>query len=140
MVEIPTPDQLRDLRGRYGVTQSLLAQLLHVTPRTVERWESPADAPNHRDIPAGLYELALIKLGESPLSKGYAALTGALLPPPAAPTQRRTPRQRAPRRAPEKRVSVQPKPAPTPAPPRRATPERLEQLRQLAQNTLKGRL
>lgn len=134
-MDSPTPDMVRDLRQRYGISQSLLAQMLHVSTRTVERWESPPDSSNHRAIPAGLYELALIKVGESPLSAGYVALTAAVLPT-AAPTRRGTPRKRAARVAPAKPVPVDPRPVPRPIirpePKPKMSDARRERLRQIA--------
>lgn len=135
-MESPTPQAVRDLRERHGVSQSLLAQLLHVKPRAVQHWETPADHPLNRSMPPGLFELALIKLGESPLTHGYVALTAAEIPV-VLPPRAKGPRLRAPR---QPRPAATPKTPPTPKPPKPAKPERitgerLRALRALAQRS-----
>lgn len=131
-MQSPTPDQVRDLRERYGLSQSLLAELVHVATRTVQGWEAPATSREHRDMPPGLYELALIKVGESPLAHGYRA-TISPEPVPIAPMGLAARRRRA-RRARE--LPVEPPPAPPPPKPVRPSPERLAALRALAERSL----
>lgn len=120
----PTPQQVRDLREQHGVSQLLLAEMLHVSPRAVQFWEAAPGSKLSREMPPGLFELALIKLGESPLSYGYVAHTNATIPtlPPGEPRKRR------------QRVKRVPRPKPDPV-----TPERLRALRSLAQRSLAQR-
>lgn len=117
----PSPEQVRDLRERHGVSQSLLADLLHVSSRAVQFWEAAPGSKLSRDMPPGLFELALIKLGESPLSHSYVAHTAAEIPtlPPGEPRKRR------------QRVKRVPRPKPEPV-----SPERLKALRALARRSM----
>ena len=120
-MQSPTPKQVRDLREQHGVSQLLLAELVHVSPRAVQFWEADPGSKLSRAMPPGLFELALIKLGESPLSYGYVAHTGAVIPtlPAGEPRKRR------------QRVKREPRPKPDPV-----TPERMRALRELAQRSM----
>lgn len=55
--EPPTPEQVRALRDRAGLTQRAMARLVHTTERRWREWE----AGTHRMMP-GLFELAEIKV------------------------------------------------------------------------------
>jgi putative transcriptional regulator len=57
----PTPANIRALRKARKWTQAQLAQLTHMTPRGVQMWEG-----GDRQMPVGLWELALIKAGPLP--------------------------------------------------------------------------
>ena len=45
-VEPLSADEIRDLRCRSGVSQSVFAMHLNVSPKTVESWESGAKRPS----------------------------------------------------------------------------------------------
>lgn len=53
----PTPAELRAARERAGLTPSQMADDLCVAVRTAQSWETPADNPSHRPMPAGLWKL-----------------------------------------------------------------------------------
>ena len=61
-----TPEQLRDLIKRAGITQARAADLAGVSTRAVEQYLAPEGTPAHRRIPlsvSGLLCLSLILLG-----------------------------------------------------------------------------
>jgi DNA-binding transcriptional regulator YiaG len=56
MNESPTPEQIYEIRQKFGWTQSEAAALVWVTLRGWQWWES-----GKRKMPIGLWELLLIK-------------------------------------------------------------------------------
>lgn len=60
-VKSPTPQQIRKARERAGHTQTQAAAVVHVALRTWQSWED--EGQSRRDMPAGLWELYLIKTG-----------------------------------------------------------------------------
>lgn len=60
----PSPDDVRALRSRYNMTQVELAELAHVLPRHVQRWEANEKSITHQSPRQDTWELILIKLGE----------------------------------------------------------------------------
>jgi len=63
----PTPEEVADLRARYGLKQQDLADLGRVCLRQVERYEAPDGTASHRKPSRAVWELILVKLGEQPL-------------------------------------------------------------------------
>lgn len=65
----PTVDELSALIALAGWSQSKVAQITGVTynPKkgstTVRKWKTPADKPEHRDIPYSAWRLLLINAG-----------------------------------------------------------------------------
>ena len=57
----PLPEQILQLREKFGWTQSEAASLVYVTLRAWQWWES-----GKRSMPVGLWELLLIKAGLHP--------------------------------------------------------------------------
>jgi DNA-binding transcriptional regulator YiaG len=58
-----SPEQVKKIRKRAGLTQSEAARLVHVALRTWQTWETSHDLPNGRPIPEGYLELFCIKVG-----------------------------------------------------------------------------
>lgn len=58
----PEPAELRELRERHGLTQARAAALVYATLNGYQRWEQ-----GERRMPAGMWELMRIKLGEIPV-------------------------------------------------------------------------
>lgn len=59
----PTPDDVRALREKYRLTQEQFAALASVTPRHIQRYESPAGTLSHRSPSFHVWELMMIRLG-----------------------------------------------------------------------------
>ena len=57
----PTPEEIKALRLRFGLTQTEAALLVHVKIRAWQWWES-----GQRKMPVGLWELLLIKANLHP--------------------------------------------------------------------------
>jgi DNA-binding XRE family transcriptional regulator len=47
-ITTPSPEDVRSLRAELGLTQAKLAQVAHVTPRSIQMWESPTKTLSHR--------------------------------------------------------------------------------------------
>lgn len=66
----PTPDIIRQHRVAAGLSQTEACQLVSAAGdkayRTWQRYEAPADKADHRVIPAGLWELFLLKTNQHP--------------------------------------------------------------------------
>lgn len=62
----PTPDEVRALRARHGLTQAQLADLAHVGVRRAQRWEAPEKTLGHSPPCRQTWELVLIRVGERP--------------------------------------------------------------------------
>lgn len=56
----PTPEQIRALRERAGLTRVQAAELVHVSPYTWRNWEQDVASSEHRTMP--LTAWALFKL------------------------------------------------------------------------------
>ncbi len=56
----PTPQELRDLRHKLGLTQLEAANILTVSRRTWEAWEQTTRTGTHRDMDPKLYKLFLL--------------------------------------------------------------------------------
>ena len=61
MQKLSRPAQLRTLRMAYGATQQDAADMVHVTVRAWQHWEA-----GKRAMPAGMWELFVIKIGLHP--------------------------------------------------------------------------
>ena len=59
MTESPTPDEIRALRQRAGLSRVEFAALVHASPRSLEKWET-----GERKMHPGLWELVSAKLPE----------------------------------------------------------------------------
>jgi transcriptional regulator with XRE-family HTH domain len=62
MFKLPSPDQLKLTRNSLGYTQKEAAELVHVSVRAWQLWES-----GERNISPGIWELFLIKVGLHPV-------------------------------------------------------------------------
>lgn len=55
MIDTPelgyTPNNLRAVRAKYGLTQQAAADLLDVTISALQRWESDINLKSHTDMP-----------------------------------------------------------------------------------------
>ncbi len=56
--------RLRTLMTKYGLTIKEVAELLYVSPVTVQHWRASEGAVGYRNMPRGYLELLKIKLGE----------------------------------------------------------------------------
>lgn len=67
---IPTPDEVRTRRLAAGLSQTEACQLVSDAGdkgyRTWQRYEAPSSKADHRRIPAGLWELFLLKTNQHP--------------------------------------------------------------------------
>jgi DNA-binding transcriptional regulator YiaG len=57
----PTPEEIRELRTAYGLTQAQFGEIVSAARRTVEDWEA-----GRRNMPAPKFELARLKLKRRP--------------------------------------------------------------------------
>ena len=62
--ESPSPNEIKDLRNFFGLTQSEAASQVHVQLRAWQWWEA-----GQRKMPVGLWELFLIKTDHHPKFK-----------------------------------------------------------------------
>jgi len=60
-----SPEDLKILRKRAGLTQTEAAHLVRSKLRTWQSWEAASNLPTARKIPDGLVELFCIKVGIS---------------------------------------------------------------------------
>lgn len=60
----PTPDDVRAMRTRHGLTRNEAADLVHTMPRTWKAWETHGS--EGRPINLAAWELFMLKLGEHP--------------------------------------------------------------------------
>lgn len=61
---VPTPEEVRAAREKVGMTKAAAAVKVHATEEGWEKWESLSPERNRR-MPPGLFELFLIKTGQS---------------------------------------------------------------------------
>lgn len=54
-----TPDRVATLRRQAGLTQLQVSELLDVSKRAVQNWETAVGMKNHRRIPMGMYSRLL---------------------------------------------------------------------------------
>ena len=66
MAPSPTPNAICTLRARLEITQQEAAESVHVTLRAWQMWEA-----GQRKMPAGIWELCVIKAGIHPLYKAH---------------------------------------------------------------------
>lgn len=62
----PTPEQIRELIKRHGVTRGEAAALVHVSINAWHKWSASEGSGDHRAMPLVAWELLLLKLGEHP--------------------------------------------------------------------------
>lgn len=67
--EPPTPDDVRALRARHGLTQVELADVAMVTPRLVQMWEAPTKTLSHRYPSTQAWAIVLHATGECAIQK-----------------------------------------------------------------------
>jgi len=60
-----SPDEVRALLRKHGLTGSRAARICGVNPRTVRSWQSPVDSASFRPIPLSAWRLLLIVTGEN---------------------------------------------------------------------------
>ncbi|MFM0303989.1 transcriptional regulator [Paraburkholderia sediminicola] len=65
----PTPEELRQLILKHGVTRSEAAALVHVSINAWHKWSANEGSSDHRAMPLAAWELLLLKLGEHPTKK-----------------------------------------------------------------------
>jgi putative transcriptional regulator len=58
----PTPTQIRNLRNAAGLTQAQAGEIVHVSSRAWQNWET--EGKEGRQIPLAAWELFLIKTGQ----------------------------------------------------------------------------
>jgi len=59
----PTPDELRELRSRFGISQRKLAEIALVCTRVAQRWEAPTTGTQHVYPSASTWAVILHALG-----------------------------------------------------------------------------
>lgn len=72
MVDIltqPTPEQLRELIKKHGITRIEAAKLVHVSANAWHKWSATEGSINSRAMPLSAWELLLLKLDEHPTQK-----------------------------------------------------------------------
>jgi len=57
----PTPDQIKALRTKLGLTQTECAELVNTTCRAWQKWEAPIGTTSHRAMSVATWELFCIK-------------------------------------------------------------------------------
>jgi len=62
MLQPPQPDQVKATRKTFGFTQKESAEMVHASLRAWQMWEA-----GDRTMPAGIWELFVIKTGLHPL-------------------------------------------------------------------------
>jgi hypothetical protein len=65
----PTPEEIRALIKKHGITREQAATLVHASLRAWHNWCAPVGGSNHREMPKAAWELLLLKLGEHPHQK-----------------------------------------------------------------------
>lgn len=59
-----TPEEVKALIKRHGLTGSQVAKICGVNPRTVRSWQAPKDSNSYRPIPLSAWRLLLIATRE----------------------------------------------------------------------------
>ena len=59
-----TPEEVKALVRRHGLTGSQIANICGVKPRTVRSWQAPKDSNSYRPIPLSAWKLLLIATRE----------------------------------------------------------------------------
>ncbi|KVA69025.1 hypothetical protein WI61_14920 [Burkholderia cepacia] len=62
----PTPEQIRQIIQKHGVTRSEAAEMVHVSVNAWHKWSASEGSGDHRAMPLAAWELLLLKLGEHP--------------------------------------------------------------------------
>lgn len=65
-IEQPTPEQLRELIKKHGITREDAAKMVHVSSNAWHKWSATKGSINARAMPKSAWELLLLKLGEHP--------------------------------------------------------------------------
>ncbi|RDH41992.1 helix-turn-helix domain-containing protein [Zooshikella ganghwensis] len=68
-ISLPSSEEIRALIKEAGLTRAEAAALIHVPRRRLNRWVSPEDSMDYREMPLSAYELLLIKLNKHPIYK-----------------------------------------------------------------------
>lgn len=58
----PTPAEIRELLRSQGLSGSVAATLIGVTPRAIRYWLADPDQPGHRRIPYAAWRLLILEL------------------------------------------------------------------------------
>ncbi|MCF7947672.1 MAG: helix-turn-helix domain-containing protein [Spirochaetia bacterium] len=64
MFEKVTPEEVKTLIKRHGLTGSQVANICGVNPRTVRSWQAPKESNSYRPIPLSAWKLLLIATRE----------------------------------------------------------------------------
>ena len=62
----PSPEEIRALLKKHGISREEAAALVHASLRAWNNWIAPIGGVNHRQMPLAAWDLLLIKLGEHP--------------------------------------------------------------------------
>jgi hypothetical protein len=68
-LEQPTPEQLRELIKKHGITRADAASMVHVSTNAWHKWSATKGSMNAREIPMSAWELLLLKLDEHPTKR-----------------------------------------------------------------------
>lgn len=60
----PTPEEVRELLSKHGLSGAGAGRIIGVDGRTVRRYTAPADQKGAREIPYSAWRLLLIETGE----------------------------------------------------------------------------
>lgn len=63
----PTPDEILGTRFSARLTQQQAADLVYTTAKTWRNWEADESSPSHRRMHPAIFELFLLKTGQSQL-------------------------------------------------------------------------
>lgn len=64
----PTPDDVRELLRKHGLTGSQAGRICGVDSRTVRRWTAPRGSSGSREIPIAAWRLLCVVTGECEVS------------------------------------------------------------------------
>jgi hypothetical protein len=57
----PSPEELKAIREKLGITMEQAAKLVRSAPKTWKGWEQPVGTPGHRRMPVAIWELFVAK-------------------------------------------------------------------------------
>jgi len=63
----PTPDEILGMRFNAGLTQQKAADLVYVSAKTWRSWEADPSSQSHRRMHPAIWELFLLKTGQTKL-------------------------------------------------------------------------
>lgn len=72
-----SPEALRAVLSRHGLTGVRAAGLTGVDGRTVRKWISARDVATHREMPAAAWRLLLLMTGEIAADAVWAQVSGS---------------------------------------------------------------